>query len=387
MINSTIQANQVNRNLIDDILASFSHNPVSVNRIWAGIYALLLLAVILQQSLLSNQAGISKVLVTIIFGAVQVTAILVRHIRPVLAFLGTVLAGVVIHLFGINGPESFAILITLWTLVQLGSWVQNLIVLSWPGVIIVQRLILDATNWSATLYPVIASMVVVMLVSVVVRQRRSISTTREKANQDAAEAATAAARLRIATDMHDIVGHGLTSVINLTDTAVIALEHDDDTEALRMLTRANQVARNALKESRGVIARLRDETAAPLEPQPTLSDLESLIETANQAGLLTSLEETGERPQGLLSTDAYRIIQEAITNILRHSSAKQLWITLEHSTEGTAITVKDDGQAICDYILGNGLIGMQQRAAAHGGVFTAGPTPTGWVVQARLESA
>ncbi len=232
---------------------------------------------------------------------------------------------------------------------------------------------------------VLAPMVLATGLALLVRWRRYITEERHRARIEQAEQQMLTARLRIGADMHDTIGHGLTSVINLTDVALLALQHGEEQDAVDHLTRANSLARQTLAESRGVISRLRGDEEVPLTPQPGLDDLPVLLETAEQAGLSVHLRETGERPAGLLAADLYRIVQEAITNTLRHArEATQICIDLTHEPQLTTLQIVDDGRGSGSPQTGNGLAGITERVASHHGTLEYGPTPQGWQVLATL---
>jgi signal transduction histidine kinase len=198
-------------------------------------------------------------------------------------------------------------------------------------------------------------------------------------------AAVAEERLRIAREMHDVVSHSL-SVITLHVSGVRRLLRPDQVAERAALETAEQVGRESLAEMHRLLGVLRGpETDAPA---PGLARLPDLLEPARAAGVEARLEvrgEAGTLPPGP-DLAAFRIVQEAVTNALRHAHARRLTVTVVHGDGRVELTVEDDGSG-CPPSPGggHGLIGMRERAAVYGGQVTAGPGPTGgWAVHAVL---
>lgn len=212
---------------------------------------------------------------------------------------------------------------------------------------------------------------------------------RLEAEQDQrAQLATATERNRIAREMHDVVGHNLSVIITLADGGAYAstVHPDQGTRALQLIA---GTGRQALADLRHVLGMLRDsDDAAELAPQPGLSSIGALCDQIRAAGPQVTYRTSGSLEgwdQGLQRT-AYRIVQEAMTNSLRHAGPRtRIDLRLDAGSEGLRITVRDtgppDGKAAAFGGPGQGLIGMRERAALYQGSVTAGPDPRGgWTV-------
>jgi signal transduction histidine kinase len=207
--------------------------------------------------------------------------------------------------------------------------------------------------------------------------------------------ATATERVRVAREMHDIIGHNLSVMITLADGGAYAADvaPERSKEALRLV---GDAGRQALGELRRMLGVLREEADGPeLEPQPGIADLDALCARIRAAGPEVVYRSAGELEhldQGV-QLMAYRIVQEAFTNTLNHAGPHTR-IDVSVAVEGPdlRIRVRDDGRADTatrprpPAEQGHGLAGMRERAALYGGTVDAGPTPGGgWVVHAVLD--
>ncbi|CAL9366549.1 hypothetical protein SUDANB2_00761 [Streptomyces sp. enrichment culture] len=231
--------------------------------------------------------------------------------------------------------------------------------------------------WSAEL--VVATWVVaITAVAELFRVRRE-QWARERAER--AEAARRRAdeeRLRIARELHDVLAHSI-SVINVQAGVGLALLDSDPEQARSALTTIKAKSKEALGEVRQVLDTLRAPGAAPRTPAPGLDRLPELVEQAASAGLTVTVE--GRPPDLAPGTDlaAFRILQEALTNVVRHSGSRHARVHLAHDADVLRLRVDDDGPSTGAEAggSGNGLAGMRERAAALGGTIAAGPRPDG----------
>jgi signal transduction histidine kinase len=211
--------------------------------------------------------------------------------------------------------------------------------------------------------------------------------------------AVAAERNRIAREMHDIVAHNLSVMIALNDGASFTLRSDPE-RAAGAVREASSVGRTALAELRRALAVLREgdpapgllsDEAASRAPAPKIADLDRLLAPIRRTGLEISL--TLEGPVAALSSGlqltVYRLVQESLTNTVKHAiDADHAAVTIRTGPAGTEVWVIDNGQppqrAPHPPVPGSGqgIIGMHERAAGHGGRVAAGPTATGWMVRA-----
>src|SRR5829696_7586295 len=213
----------------------------------------------------------------------------------------------------------------------------------------------------------------------------------EREREAAARLAVAEERARIARELHDIVAHAV-SVMVLQVGAVRHKLPDElagDREALSSVERAG---RTALAEMRRLLGAMRDDQdEVSFVPQPGLDGLDSLLEEVGRAGLPVELHVDGEPvplPRGV-DLSAYRIVQEGLTNALKHAHANTVDVTVRYRPEELEIVVRDDGlgSATTDG-LGHGLVGVRERVKIYGGEMAAGSADDGgFVLSTRLPLA
>jgi len=207
----------------------------------------------------------------------------------------------------------------------------------------------------------------------------------EREQEANARRAAAEEQARIGREVHDVVAHNL-SVIIVQATAAERVFDTDAPSAERAVKAIGHTARLALDELRGVLGVVAD---ADLAPQPTLDCLDPLLDQVRAAGLDVALETEGS-PRPLpspLELSAYRIIQEALTNTLRHANAQHATVSIRYRDDALTLEVVDDGTVPFAHngTNGRGLIGMRERAATFGGEVETGPNADGgFRVTARL---
>ncbi|MGI5500943.1 sensor histidine kinase [Lentzea sp. CA-135723] len=202
------------------------------------------------------------------------------------------------------------------------------------------------------------------------RLRRSFL-QRESASQ--AEQALADERLRIARELHDVVAHNLSLIAVQAGNAAHVRSPEHAYEALQVIS---ETSRAALTEMRGLLGVLRSD--ADLVPSPGLDGLAELADRASLAGVRVTLDVRGEAvvPEGI-GLSAYRIVQEALTNVVKHAAPAACAVLVEVTAEAVRVEVADDGPGVKELGVGHGLIGMRERVAVYGGTFGAGPGPDG----------
>ncbi|MCX4759834.1 histidine kinase [Streptomyces sp. NBC_01275] len=185
-------------------------------------------------------------------------------------------------------------------------------------------------------------------------------------------------RLRIARELHDVLAHSL-SVINVQAGVGLALLDSDPEQARTALGAIKSASKEALGEVRQVLDSLRTPGAAPRAPAPGLDRLPELVEQAAHAGLAVDVEGTPPRLSPGTDLAAFRIVQEALTNVVRHSGSRHARVRLERAAGTLRLRIDDDGPATGADAGGggNGLAGMRERAAALGGTIEAGARPDG----------
>lgn len=210
----------------------------------------------------------------------------------------------------------------------------------------------------------------------ILEERASIL-ERERGEQ--ARAAVAEERARIAREMHDIVAHAM-SVIVLQARGARRMITSDPEAARTALDAIESTSSQALAEMRQMLGLLRDDDDAPRAPDPGLAELDGLVAQLREAGLQVDVSVEGaptELPAGL-DRAAYRILQEALTNVLRHASTAQASVAIAYRPEGLELTVHDPGAPDAGRSSdGRGILGMRERAATFGGTLDAGPDAAG----------
>ena len=194
-------------------------------------------------------------------------------------------------------------------------------------------------------------------------------------------------RSRIAREMHDVVAHGLSVIVVQADGATYAAAKDPQV-AVSTLETISAAGREALTEMRRLLGLLREGDTGVV-PQPGLDDVRHLVDEARAAGTRVDAdlpESTPAVPDGV-GLAAYRIVQEALTNVRKHAgpdAAVQVRVAVDRAV---TVDVRDDGHGAAAHADGRGLglVGMRERAAVHGGTLEAGPAPGGgFAVSARL---
>lgn len=204
--------------------------------------------------------------------------------------------------------------------------------------------------------------------------------------EEKAQRAVEDERNRIARELHDVIAHSV-SVMTVQAGAVRRLLAPEQQREREALLTVEETGRQALTEMRRLLGVLRrsDESVA-LAPQPGLGTLEHLVEQVREAGLPVELTLEGERvglPPGI-DLSAYRIVQEALTNTLKHAGPARAWVVVRYGADQVEVEVTNDGRSNGSSD-GYGLIGMRERVALCGGDLTAGPRPGGgYTISARL---
>lgn len=211
----------------------------------------------------------------------------------------------------------------------------------------------------------------------------------ERDRETAARLAVAEERSRIARELHDVVAHAV-SVMVLQVGAVRHRMPETDTEDRETLKNVEQAGRTALAEMRRLLNAMRhDGEQAELLPHPGLDDLDSLVEDVRSAGLPVRVEVRGERtplPPGL-DLSAYRIVQEGLTNALKHANAHRAEVQVCFGPSTLLLEVRDDGRGAPAGTdgLGHGLVGIRERVKIYGGEMSASASDHGgFVLRARL---
>lgn len=202
----------------------------------------------------------------------------------------------------------------------------------------------------------------------------------ERAREELARTRVAEERLRIARELHDVVGHSLSTIAVQSGVGTHLIDSQPG-QAKRSLEAIETASKSALQDIRRVLGILREGGAdRTFDPAPGFGELPALVRQATDSGLAVDfdgLEDGSDLPASLQLT-AYRIVQEALTNVIKHSNGDRVRISIVRSSRGLQIEVTDDGVSnSAAPSFGHGLTGMRERVAMHGGELEVGPLPEG----------
>ncbi|MEV8015829.1 sensor histidine kinase [Streptomyces sp. NPDC086554] len=222
--------------------------------------------------------------------------------------------------------------------------------------------------------------VAIIAVSELARVRREQWMKERAERAQAAKRRADEERLRMARELHDVLAHSI-SVINVQAGVGLALLDSDPEQARTALTTIKAASKEALGEVRQVLDTLRAPGDAPRAPAPGLDRLPELVQQAASTGLTVDVDSQGSAVKLPPGADlaAFRIVQEALTNVVRHSGSRHARVLVRYEKAALTLRVDDDGPATGADAggSGNGLAGMRERAAALGGTIEAGPRPDG----------
>ncbi|MFG2039167.1 sensor histidine kinase [Dactylosporangium sp. NPDC048998] len=322
-------------------------------------------------------------------------ALVLRHKLPLLTLAGALTATVAYfaQLYP-NGPGFIAAIVAVFTALSAGfRW------LTWIAVVAAYSAYVVLVLPHASVGRLVAIGVWCVIIAFFgeaarVRGMRYAQMARDRAHQEALARAeeekarkeqqrrqASDERLLIARELHDVIGHHL-SLINVQAGVGLHLMDEQPEQARVALTAIKHASAEALKETRAVLAGLNPGEAAPRTPAPGLADLERLAGEARGAGLPVTLDTVGE-PRALppqVDRAAYRIVQEALTNVRRHAGPDATaTVVVGYGPAELTLVVTDDGAGAAAGAgqAGNGIAGMRHRAATFGGTVEAGPREAG----------
>ncbi|MFL6185950.1 MAG: sensor histidine kinase [Actinomycetes bacterium] len=317
--------------------------------------------------------------------AVGPVALLWRRRSPV-GVLAVVMGACVLY-FALGypyGPAWLALIVALWTAVTGGArraaWVTTFVGLAvyFTLAAVVGRV--EPIN-PATVAAHTSSLLLVLAVAELAmagRQRR-LAADRTRAEEDRRRAGEE--RMRIARELHDVLAHNI-SLINVQAGVALHLMDEQPGQSRSALVAIKQASNDALGELRSVLDVLRQgDEAPPRSPASGLAHLDSLVSGAGATGLEVRTRVEGTPRPLSAGTDlaAYRIIQEALTNVTRHAGPATASVLVRYTKDGLTVQVDDDGRGPSspNGTGGNGILGMRERVAALGGDLDAGPRPGG----------
>lgn len=348
-------------------------DPVAIDR----TVAVLLLLVAELEAWLTHDAGGHRLLGALV-APVLATGLAVRRRQPLLA-------GVVGHTamaaeFAVSSQVQIIATSVAWFCVLYGLTVwtsPRAFVLGAAyvtGLSIVPPFLLGRSPSSPVMFGVV-TLVVMVLVRRVLGDRERRLRLAERERDLVAREAVVEERARIARELHDAIAHNVSMMV-VQAGAERRVLGEEQSSTREVLATVEQIGRGALTEMRRLVGMLRSTDGDPLTPQPGLRDLPTLVGQVREAGLPVELELTGE-PRQLpvgLELSAYRIVQEALTNALKHAGEAQATVRVAYGPESLELEIVDDGAgapAPATTGGGHGLVGMRERVALYGGRFEA----------------
>jgi signal transduction histidine kinase len=332
-----------------------------------------------------------------------VAPLALRRVRS-LAVLGACVSGLVLLVWGqyAVGATSPGSLIAFYTCVAWGTRREARaavpVLLAGIGTLLLLQP-LDITAEGSVIH--LAAFFGAWLVGAGVRERRELGSARagearqavELAQQqtelahERASRAAAEERLRITRELHDVLGHALSVVVVQASAAEQLLESDLGA-ARQALADIAGTGRSSLADIRQVLGRLREDEPTSLPPvSPSLIDLPELVQRVEAAGLPVRLH-LDFGPEAILpgvGLATYRVVQEALTNVLKHAGTSTAWVSVARDGAVVNVEVRDDGVGSSSSVEGNGLAGMRERVSAYGGQLDTGPADGGgYLVRARI---
>jgi signal transduction histidine kinase len=322
--------------------------------------------------------------VVALLGPLVTLAVAVRRRYPAAAGIG---AGLLADLFaGVWGPPSLVSYGLAWMccMYAFAVWARprwfaaGLVMVSAGGLISA----LGPVTLKSSVQFTVVSTVVILLVNRLVGDRERRAQIAEREGDLAGREAVVEERARIARELHDVIAHHV-SMIVLQAGAERRVLDKSDSSAHEVLETIERTGRSALTETRRLLGMLRGADDQPLAPQPKLGDVPLLISQVREAGLPVDLWVDGEQrelPAGI-ELSAYRIVQEALTNALKHAGDAHARVSIRYRPESLEIEVADDGDGNgSGHGGGHGLVGMRERVALYGGRLDASRKPGGGFV-------
>jgi signal transduction histidine kinase len=281
-----------------------------------------------------------------------------------------------------RGPIFLALIVAFATVIDAGyrraaiiSLIAGYFAFLWLGALLDR----DASPTIGSSVGLAAWFLVLYAVTEARRSRRDRAVDAAQLREEESRRRVSDERLRIARELHDVVAHNI-SLINVQAATTLHLIHGGDTRAQDALATIKRVSQETLVELRSVLGALRQvDEEAPRAPVPSLSRLDDLLGRAAAAGVATQLDVRGTARALPAAADlaAYRIVQEALTNVARHAGTHAATVRIEYGDDDVIVQIDDDGRTNGAVVVGNGITGMVERAIALGGNVQAAPRAGG----------
>lgn len=284
-----------------------------------------------------------------------------------------------------RGPVFFALIVAFLTAVMAGLRVFAIVVaiVGWVAFTWLPYLVGDEPAPSVPgAVGLVAWLLVLLAIGEVARVSRERGAERARSREEEALRRASEERLRIARELHDVLAHNI-SLINVQAGVALHLIDEQPEQARTALAAIKQASKDALGELRSVLEVLRRSgEEEPRTPQPGLDELDDLVSRAGAAGVEVTVEVDGSPRELPAEVDlaAFRIVQEAVTNVARHAGESSATIRVAYGKDDLTVQVDDNGRGATPGMIsggGSGIAGMRERTAALGGRLDAGPRPGG----------
>ncbi len=307
----------------------------------------------------------------------------VRRLYPTLA--GVVAQGVMTLAFGVWGDTQIFGNSIAWfcALYALTVWTPSRRFVAGAAFVFASNLAASAgpaASMQRSGFFAVVTLAVMLLIRRVLGDHERRVQLAQRERDVAAREAVVEERARIARELHDAIAHNVSMMVVQAGAERRVLEPSNGSTR-DVLETIEKIGRGALTEMRRMVGMLRSEAADPLAPQPSLDDLATLVAQVREAGLPVELHVEGERrslPVGI-ELSAYRIVQEALTNALKHAGGARATVHVRYGTESLELEIVDEGSGAPSPVSGggHGLAGMRERVALYGGLLDAGRRPSG----------
>ncbi len=325
--------------------------------------------------------------------------IVLRRYRPLGVLAVTVTAETLLLIFSNDSPVPVGVIVALYTVAAYCERRVSIRAAAWVAAPITVGEIVNNGPHAGRVIPELAVIAIAWVIGDNLRTRRAyLSELKERAarlereREDKADRAVIEERARIARELHDVIAHNVSVMVVQAAAGEDVFDEDPDKarESLAAVASTGRAALTELRRLLGVIRAEDDRGDPAYAPQPGIERIDELVGQVRETGLPVELSVLGEArplPEGV-GLCAYRIVQEALTNTLKHADASASQVHLRYVADALELQVLDDGHGATTLngeAGGQGLIGMRERVALFGGELTAGPrSGRGYEVRARL---
>jgi signal transduction histidine kinase len=351
-----------------------------------------------------THAGHSVEVLEVVLVPFTTAPVALRRYRPLAVLAITVSAGAVILIFTSQAQFPVGVLVALYTVASTCERPVSIRAAKWVALPIAVGVLVSTGSRPGRAIPELAVFAIAWVIGDNMRTRRAYlaelearAERLEREREEKAERAVIEERTRIARELHDVIAHNVSVMVVQASAGDELFDTDPERarESLRSVAATGRAALTELRRLLGVIRAEEESGGGPsYVPQPGIGYLDDLVRQVQETGLaveLSVLGEPRELPEGV-GLCAYRIVQEALTNTLKHAGASRADVSLRYVEDAVELQVVDDGRGVPaagngdGEAGGHGLIGMRERVALFGGELTARPRGTGhgYEVRARI---